>query len=132
MYSLTVRRHFMIAHSLPRETFGPAQGLHGATFVAEATFRRKELNDDAIVLDIGVAGKVLDAVLARLDYRNLDEHPDFEGKLTTTEALAQYIAQAIADTLGGTGDGGALDGIDVVLRENPDAWAGYSLQLRRE
>ena len=132
MYSLTVRRHFMIAHSLPRETFGPAQGLHGATFVAEATFRRKELNDDAIVLDIGVAGKVLDAVLSRLDYRNLDEHPDFEGKLTTTEALAQYIAHAIADTIGGTGDGGALDGIDVVLRENPDAWAGYSLQLRRE
>ena len=132
MYSLTVRRHFMIAHSLPRETFGPAQGLHGATFVAEATFRRKELNDDAIVLDIGVAGKVLDAVLSRLDYRNLDEHPDFEGKLTTTEALAQYIAHAIADTIGGTGDGGALDGIDVVLRENPDAWAGYSLQLRRQ
>ena len=132
MYSLTVRPHFMLDHIHPPETFGPAQGLHGATFVAEATFRRKELNDDAIVLDIGVAGKVLDAVLSRLDYRNLDEHPDFEGKLTTTEALAQYIAHAIADTIGGTGDGGALDGIDVVLRENPDAWAGYSLQLRRE
>ncbi|MBT2513290.1 6-carboxytetrahydropterin synthase [Arthrobacter sp. ISL-30] len=132
MFSLTVRRHFMIAHSLPREAFGPAQGLHGATFVAEVTFRRARLNDDAIVLDIGVAGKALDAVLERLDYSNLDEHPDFEGKLTTTEALAQYIAEAVAGTIGGSDDGSALEGIDVVLRENPDAWAGYSLQLRAE
>ena len=88
MFSLTVRRNFMIAHSLPREAFGPAQGLHGATFVAEVTFRRRELNDDAIVLDIGAAGDVIEEVLAGLNYKNLDEHPDFAGKLSTTEALA--------------------------------------------
>ena len=96
MFSLTVRRHFMIAHSLPREAFGPAQGLHGATFVAEVTFRRRALNDDAIVLDIGAAGGLIEEVLAGLNYKNLDEHPDFAGKLSTTEALAQYIAEAVA------------------------------------
>src|SRR4029453_7945262 len=120
----------MIAHSLPREAFGPAQGLHGATFVAEATFRRTNLNDDAIVLDIGEAGKALEAVLDGLNYRNLDEHPDFAGELTTTEALARYIAEGLADNVGSTPDGRSLQGIDVTLRENPDAWASFSLQLR--
>lgn len=131
MYSLTVRRHFMVAHSLPREAFGPAQGLHGATFVVEATFRRAELNDDAIVLDIGAAGQVLDSVLSGLNYRNLDEHPDFQGKLSTTEALARYIAEAVAEAVRETADGPGLQGVDVLLRENPDAWAGYSLELRQ-
>jgi 6-pyruvoyltetrahydropterin/6-carboxytetrahydropterin synthase len=128
MFSLTVRRHFMIAHSLPREAFGPAQGLHGATFVAEVAFRRRALNEDAIVLDIGAAGKVIEDVLAGLNYRNLDEHPDFEGKLTTTEALAQYIAHAVAAKIKDQ-DAGRLEGLDVTLRENPDAWATYSLDL---
>ena len=77
MFSLTVRRHFMIAHSLPREAFGPAQGLHGATFVAEVSFRRQNLNDDAIVLDIGAAGGILEEILEDLNYQNLDEHPAF-------------------------------------------------------
>ena len=134
MFSLTVRRHFMIAHSLPREVFGPAQGLHGATFVAEVTFRRRALNDDAIVLDIGAAGSMIEEVLAGLNYRNLDDHPDFAGKLSTTEALAQYIAEAVAARLGGEGDDGdgrELAGLDVTLRENPDAWASYALDLSR-
>jgi 6-pyruvoyltetrahydropterin/6-carboxytetrahydropterin synthase len=129
LFSLTVRSHFMIAHSLPREAFGPAQGLHGATFVAEATFRRRALNEDAIVLDIGEAGKVLDAVLDRLNYKNLDEHPDFAGKLSTTEALAQYIADAVAAEIRGGEDGRQLAGLDVTLREHPDAWASYSLDF---
>jgi 6-pyruvoyltetrahydropterin/6-carboxytetrahydropterin synthase len=131
VFSLTVRRHFMIAHSLPREVFGPAQGLHGATFVAEVTFRRRALNDDAIVLDIGAAGGIIEEVLAGLNYRNLDDHPDFAGKLSTTEALAQYIAEAVAARLGGDGDGRELAGLDVTLRENPDAWASYALDLSR-
>jgi 6-pyruvoyltetrahydropterin/6-carboxytetrahydropterin synthase len=129
MFSLTVRRHFMIAHSLPREAFGPAQGLHGATFVAEVTFRRPDLNEDAIVLDIGAAGGILEEILEDLNYKNLDEHPAFKGKLSTTEALAKHIAEAVAARITDTADGGALNGIDVVLRENPDAWAGYSLEL---
>ncbi len=129
MFSLTVRRNFMIAHSLPRPAFGPAQGLHGATFVTEVTFRRRALNDDAIVLDIGEAGEVLDAVLAGLNYKNLDEHPDFAGKLSTTEALAQYIADAVAGRIRGGQDGKALAGLDVTLRETPDAWASYSLEF---
>ena len=129
MFSLTVRRHFMIAHSLPREAFGPAQALHGATFVAEVSFRRRTLNDDAIVLDIGAAGTMIEEVLAGLNYRNLDEHPDFAGKLSTTEALAEYIAQSVAEKLKDDDDGGQLAAIDVTLRENPDAWATYSLDL---
>ena len=129
MFSLTVRRHFMIAHSLPREAFGPAQGLHGATFVAEVTFRRPDLNEDAIVLDIGAAGGILEEILDDLNYKNLDEHPAFKGKLSTTEALAKHIADAVAARITDTPDGAALNGIDVVLRENPDAWAGYSLEL---
>ncbi|MFD5278611.1 6-pyruvoyl tetrahydropterin synthase family protein [Pseudarthrobacter sp. NPDC058362] len=129
MFSLTVRRHFMIAHSLPREVFGPAQGLHGATFVAEVTFRRRALNADAIVLDIGAAGTIIEEVLADLNYRNLDEHPDFAGKLSTTEALAEYVAQRVAREVGKSDDGAQLAGIDVTLRENPDAWATFSLDL---
>ena len=129
MFSLTVRRHFMIAHSLPREAFGPAQALHGATFVAEVSFRRRTLNEDAIVLDIGAAGTMIEEVLAGLNYRNLDEHPDFACKLSTTEALAEYIAQSVAEKLKDDPDGGQLTGIDVTLRENPDAWATYTLDL---
>ena len=129
MFSLTVRRHFMIAHSLPREAFGPAQALHGATFVAEVSFRRRTLNDDAIVLDIGAAGTMIEEVLAGLNYRNLDEHPDFAGKLSTTEALAQYVADAVAAKIRTGADGRELAALDVTLRETPDAWASYSLDF---
>lgn len=128
MFSLTVRRSFMIAHSLPRESFGPAQGLHGATFVAEVGFRRAELNDDSVVIDIGAAGDLLQEILDRLNYKNLDELPEFAGRLTTTEFLARHIAERLAEKL--TDDAG-LAGLDVTLRETPDAWAGYSLDLNR-
>ena len=129
MFSLTVRRNFMIAHSLPRPAFGPAQGMHGATFVTEVTFRRRTLNDDSIVLDIGEAGEVLDAILEGLNFKNLDEHPDFAGKLSTTEALAQYVADAVAAKIRPGADGRTLAGLDVTLRETPDAWASYSIDF---
>ena len=129
MFSLTVRRNFMIAHSLPRPAFGPAQGMHGATFVTEVTFRRRALNEDSIVLDIGEAGDVLDSVLEGLNFKNLDEHPDFAGKLSTTEALAQYVADAVAAKIRAGQDGRGLAGLDVTLRETPDAWASYSLDF---
>lgn len=129
MFSLTVRRNFMIAHSLPRPAFGPAQALHGATFVTEVTFRRRALNEVSIVLDIGEAGDVLDTVLAGINYKNLDEHPDFAGRLSTTEALAQYVADAVAARVRDGQDGRGLAGLDVTLRETPDAWASYSLDF---
>jgi len=128
MFSLTVRRSFMIAHSLPRESFGPAQGLHGATFVAEVGFRRAELNTDSVVIDIGAAGDLLQEILDRLNYQNLDELPEFAGQLTTTEFLARHIAERLAEKLP---DDVGLAGLDVTLRETPDAWAGYSLELIR-
>ncbi|MGO4452671.1 6-pyruvoyl trahydropterin synthase family protein [Arthrobacter sp. RAF14] len=128
MFSLTVRRSFMIGHSLPRESFGPAQGLHGATFVAEVGFRRAELNADSVVIDIGAAGDLLQEILDRLNYQNLDELPEFAGQLTTTEFLARHIAERLAEKLP---DDAGLDGLDVTLRETPDAWAGYSLEFIR-
>jgi 6-pyruvoyltetrahydropterin/6-carboxytetrahydropterin synthase len=93
------------------------------------TFRRRTLNEDSIVLDIGEAGEVLDAILAGLNYKNLDEHPDFAGRLSTTEALAQYIADAVAARIRPGSDGRELAGLDVTLRETPDAWASYSLDF---
>lgn len=129
MYRLTVRDHVMIAHSLPDPAFGPAQGLHGATFVVEATFHRAELNEHAIVLDIGVATAALAAVLADLAYRNLDEHPDLAGQLTTTERLARFVADRLAGHLANEMPGHGVTELDVVLREHPDAWAGYTRSL---
>ena len=125
MYRVTVRDHVMVAHSLPAEVFGPAQGLHGATFVVEATFRRRDLDEHAIVIDIGEATTALGAVLDELRYRNLDDHPAFAGVLTTTEALARWIADRLLEGPLTRG----LSGLDVVLREHPDAWAGYSTEL---
>ena len=128
MYSLTVRDHFMIAHSFRGETFGPAQRLHGATYVVEATFRRAELDTDGLVVDIGRAGEQLAAILAALTYRNLDDEPAFAGRNTTTEFLARVIfdrlAQAVRDGLLADGAHGVTS-IGVTLRESPDAWAGY-------
>lgn len=130
MFALTVRDHVMIAHSLPDPFFGPAQGLHGATLVAEVTWRRRELDEHGVVIDIGAATTVLRAVLADLDYRNLDEHPAFAGKLSTTEAVARHIADAVA--AGMPGAGLPLAGfaeLEVLLREHPDAWACYRRPL---
>jgi 6-pyruvoyltetrahydropterin/6-carboxytetrahydropterin synthase len=128
MYTLTVRDHIMIAHSLPSPAFGPAQGLHGATFVAELSVRARELDENATVMDIGALSEVLGTTLEGLRYRNLDEHPAFEGKLSTTEVVARHIAESVAEQLSKSA-GERLVGISVVLRENPDAWAGYSLDL---
>src|SRR3954447_19335949 len=104
MFSVTVRDHIMIAHSFSGEVFGPAQKLHGATFVVDATFRRPELDADNIVVDIGAASAELRAVCAELSYRNLDEEPDFRGVNTSTEYLAKVIADRLADRFAaGTG-----------------------------
>jgi 6-pyruvoyl-tetrahydropterin synthase len=132
MFSVTVRDHIMIAHSFRGEVFGPAQRLHGATFVVDATFRRAELDADGIVVDIGAATAALRAVLADLNYRNLDDEPDFAGVNTTTEVLARVVADRLADRArdGGLGDGAReLDGLVVTLRESHVAWASYERAL---
>src|ERR671932_654105 len=116
VFSVTVRDHMLIAHSLRGEVFGPAQRLHGATFVVDATFRRATLDDDGIVVDIGLATEALHALLAELNYRNLDDEPAFAGTNTTTEVLAKHIADRLADgaKAGELGDGArGLDGLVV-------------------
>lgn len=127
MFSLTVRDHVMIAHSLPRPAFGPAQGLHGATFVVELTVRAEALDANSTVMDIGEASSLLAAILDRLRYRNLDEHPDFTDRLTTTEVLAQHVAVAAAEHLRHLDH---LTAVEATLRENPDAWASCTVELR--
>ena len=132
MFSVTIRDHLMIAHSLRGEVFGPAQRLHGATFVVDATFRRASLDADGIVVDIGLAAEALHAVVAALGYRNLDDEPDFAGMNTTTEALARVVADRLADRAraGDLGDGAReLDGLVVTLRESHLAWASYERPL---
>ncbi|TDC38060.1 6-carboxytetrahydropterin synthase [Micromonospora sp. KC213] len=132
MFSVTVRDHIMIAHSFRGEVFGPAQKLHGATFVVDATFRRAELDGDGIVVDIGLATTELKAVLAELNYRNLDDEPAFAGVNTTTEVLCRTIADRLADRVraGGLGEGArALAGITVTLHESHVAWASYERSL---
>ena len=132
MFSVTIRDHMMIAHSLRGEVFGPAQGLHGATYVVDATFRRATLDADGIVVDIGRAAEVLRAVLSPLGYRNLDDEADFADMNTTTEALARVIADRFVDRAraGALGDGGReLDGLVVALHESHVAWASYERPL---
>jgi 6-pyruvoyl-tetrahydropterin synthase len=125
VFSVTVRDQMMIAHSLRGETFGPAQRLHGATYVVEATFRRAELDDDGVVLDIGRAGEALRAVLAELDYRNLDDEPNLADLNTTTEALARLIADRLAERIQSV----ELDSVVVTLHESPVASASYERAL---
>jgi 6-pyruvoyl-tetrahydropterin synthase len=127
MFSVTIRDHMMIAHSLRGEVFGPAQGLHGATFVVDATFRRATLDADGIVVDIGRAAELLRAVVGELGYRNLDDEAEFEGMNTTTEALARVIADRLAEELGEAALD--LDGLVVTLHESHVAWASYERQL---
>lgn len=129
MYSVTVRDSMMIAHSLRGEVFGPAQRLHGATYVVEITLCRPDLDKDGIVADIGRAAALLGDVLAPYAYRNLDELAEFSGRNTTTETLAKtiferYAGGVRAGRLGGDA-GQAIEAIAVTLRENPDAWARY-------
>jgi 6-pyruvoyl-tetrahydropterin synthase len=132
VFSVTIRDHLMIAHTLRGEVFGPAQRLHGATYVVDATFRRATLDANDIVVDIGRAAEVLRAVLGELGYRNLDEGLEFAGMNTTTEALAGVIAERLADRArsGALGDGARdLDGLVVTLHESHIAWASYERPL---
>ena len=132
MYTLCVRDHMMIAHSFTGAVFGPAQKLHGATFVVDATFRRPQLDDDNIVVDIGLASEHLHAICGGLSYRNLDDEPDFKGVNTSTEYLAKVIADRLAAkaSAGDLGPGATgLTGIAVTLHESHIAWASYERTL---
>ncbi|PZM92357.1 MAG: hypothetical protein DIU79_11920 [Actinobacteria bacterium] len=132
MFSVTVRDHMMIAHSFRGEVFGPAQRLHGATYVVDATFRRPELNSDGVVVDIGRATTVLREILSELNYRNLDDEPVFAGVNTTTEVLARHIADRLAERArsGDLGEGArGLTGIAVTLHESHIAWATFERSL---
>src|SRR6201993_1592147 len=130
MYSVTVSHHFMIAHSLVGEVFGPAPQLHGATYVVEAELRQGALDADGIVCDIGRALDLLKSVLADFDYRNLDEIAEFRGRNTTTEFLAGEIHRRLTQRIkaGALGAQG-IAGLKVVLRETPVAWAAYDAPL---
>ena len=132
MFSVNVRDHMMIAHSLRGEVFGPAQRLHGVTYVVDVTFRRASLDADGIVVDIGRAADVLRAVVAELSYRNLDDEEDLAGINTTTEVLTRLVADRIADRAqaGALGDGAReLNGLVVTLHESHVAWASYERPL---
>jgi len=132
VFSVTIRDHLMIAHSLHGEVFGPAQRLHGATYIVDATFRRGTLDADGIVVDIGRAAEVLRAVVGELTYRNLDDEGELAGINTTTEALARVIADRLAERAraGALGNGGLeLDGLVVTLHESHVAWASYERPL---
>ena len=129
-YALTVRDHMMIAHSFSGEMFGPAQQLHGATFIVDATFRAAELDDNGVVVDIGRASEALRGILSSLSYRNLDDEADFRGVNTTTEHLCRVVADRLVDAAQGGGLGGApLTGIVVTLHESHIAWASYEVEL---
>jgi 6-pyruvoyl-tetrahydropterin synthase len=131
MFSVTVRDHLMVAHSLHGEVFGPAQRLHGATFVVDATLQAERLDDNGIVADLGRAAQELHAVLEELTYRNLDDEPSLAGMNTTTEALAQVVADRLAARVvdGPLGAAGNLTGLAVTLHESHVAWAGYERAL---
>ncbi len=127
MFSVTVRDHVMIAHSLRGESFGPAQRLHGATYVVDATFRRSELDTAGVVIDIGRASEELRAVLAELNYRNLDDEPSLAEVNTTTEELARVVADRLVERIGVAAR--ELDGLVVTLHESHIASASYEREL---
>ena len=128
MYRLGVREHVMIAHSFVGEIFGPAQRLHGATYVVDVEFARGVLDADGLVVDIGKASELARSVLQPLAYRNLDDLPEFTGQNTTTEFLAHYLYTQIRDRLlaGELGESGqTLDTVKVTLHESHIAWASF-------
>jgi len=138
MYAVNVRDHFMIAHSFQGEVFGPAQRMHGATYVVDLELRRVALDSDGIVVDIGLATQVLREVLAELNFRNLDEQPEFAGKNTTTEFLARVIFDRIAARIGAGAlgaqalpgaHGAGLKQMRVTLNESHVAWASFEADL---
>ncbi len=128
MYTVCVRDHMMIAHSFAGEVFGPAQRMHGATYVVDVEFRRRELDADGIVVDIGLAGEALHEVLAAINYRNLDEESDFAGRNTTTEFLAKTVFDRLAARVrdGRLGSSAlAIESLRVTLHESHVAWASF-------
>ena len=132
MYSVCVRDHIMIAHSLSGETFGPAQQLHGATYVVDVEFRRRQLDQDGLVVDIGLASQALRDGLASFNYRNLDLLPEFKGRNTTTEFLAKVVFERIASFIreGRLGPSAMeLASLRVTLRESHVAWASFEAEL---
>ena len=132
MFSVTVRDHMMVAHSFRGEVFGPAQQLHGATFVVDVTFRGQQLDDDDILVDIGLATQRVREVVGALGYRNLDDEPAFAGVNTTTEVLARHVADAVAARVRAGDLGGATDRVTalaVTLHESHVAWATYECDL---
>jgi 6-pyruvoyl-tetrahydropterin synthase len=134
MFCLTVRDHIMIAHSFRGEVFGPAQRLHGATFVVDLELRRADLDADGIVADIGLVSQLLRSVLEPLNYRNLDELPAFVGTNTTTEVLAREICHRVCDRIRAGALGAeaqtALAALKVTLHESHLAWASYETEFR--
>jgi 6-pyruvoyl-tetrahydropterin synthase len=135
MFRLVVREHIMIAHSFKGEVFGPAQKLHGATFVVDLELSRPNLDENGIVCDIGLLSELLASVLKPLNYQNLDELPEFEGRNTTTEALAEHIAANVAERIWngalGAEAAAAMAGTKVTLGESHVAWASYEMSLKR-
>ena len=132
MFSVTVRDHMMVAHSLRGEVFGPAQTLHGATYVVDATVRAASLDDDGLVVDIGRTASALASVVGALSYRNLDDDPSLAGLNTTTERLAQVVADRLAERVGAGDlgrDGAELASLLVTLHESHVAWASYERDL---
>lgn len=121
MYSITIRDHFMIAHSFDNPAFGPAQGLHGATYVVDVAFCSHSIEPDNTVIDIALASEILQEVLGKLRYKNLDDLPEFKGKLTTAEFMARYIHDAVKERISPQFNGK----IRVTLGESPVAWASY-------
>lgn len=132
MYTVEIRDHVMIAHSLAGEAFGPAQNLHGATYVVDVAFMRGRLDENDIVVDIGLAQEVTKETLAALNFRNLDEHPDFKGRRSTTEAVARWVFERIRDAIA-TGElGAAASGIErlrITLHESHVARASYEAEV---
>jgi len=131
MFAVEVRDHVMIAHSLPSPVFGPAQGMHGATFVVDAAFFTQDIDDNGLVVDIGLATECLQAALAPLRYRNLDEVEAFRGRITTTEFLCRYIFDQLADAVrtGKMADGGRVRRLKVTLHESHVARGWYEADL---
>ncbi|MDG4648688.1 6-carboxytetrahydropterin synthase [Roseibacterium sp. SDUM158017] len=131
MFAVEVRDHIMIGHSLPSPVFGPAQGLHGATFTVDAAFFTDNIDEHGLVVDIGLATEALAETLAPLRYKNLDEVPEFEGKFTTTEFLCGHIFAAMAERVraGKLGDGGRVKKLRITLHESHVARAWYEAEV---
>ena len=132
MFTVEVRDHIMIAHSIKGEAFGPAQNLHGATYVVDASFMRPELDENDIVVDIGLATNALKTILSNINYSNLDEHPDFSDRRSTTETIAKWVFDKIkvainAGQLGPSASG--LTRLKITLHESHAALAAYEAEL---